>query len=103
MGEGVFYGPSVWPHIFALFPLASRKANVNNLSVSAFAIRLPAPACHKICQRCTVMISIRVFVCITVIKTFNVYVDHNSNRVSELIQGLNNVRWLAFQADPVVS
>ena len=59
----------------ALLPLASRKANVNNLSVSAFAIRLPAPACHEICQRCTVMISIRVFVCITV-------KIHNSNRVS---------------------
>ena len=75
VGEGVFYGPSVWPDIFALFPLVSRKANVNNLSVSAFAIRLPAPACHEICQCCTVMISIRVFICITVIKTFNVYVD----------------------------
>ena len=75
VGEWVFYGPSVWPDIFALFPLASRKASVNNLSVSAFAIRLPAPAYHEICQRCTVMISIRVFVCITVIKTFNVYVD----------------------------
>ena len=29
----------------------------------------------EICQCCTVMISIRVFVCMTVIKTFNVYVD----------------------------
>ena len=43
VGEGVFYGPSVWPDIFALFPLASRKANVNNLSVSALgSLSLPA-------------------------------------------------------------
>ena len=36
-------GPSVWPDIFALFSLASRTANVNNLSVSALG-SLPLPA-----------------------------------------------------------
>ena len=59
------------------FPSCQQKSQCKQLSVSAFAIRLHAlaPACHEICQGCTVMISIRVFVCITVIKTFNVYVD----------------------------
>ena len=31
MAWGVFYGPGVWLDIFAFLPLASSKANVNNL------------------------------------------------------------------------
>ena len=71
-----------------------------------FSVRLPATACHEICQRCTVIFSLWVSVCVTVIKTSNVHV-HNSNIVGQSIQpfqGLNNVSLaLAFQADPFVS
>ena len=55
--------------------LSAEKAKSQCKQFHCLSIRLDAPACHEICQRCTVMISIWVSVCITVIKTFNVYVD----------------------------
>ena len=77
VGGGYFMDLVCLARHLCIFPSCQQKSQCKQFICLSIRLPGPAPAC-LICQRCTVIFSLRVSVCITVIKTSReIHLCHN--------------------------